>query len=220
MERLGFKSGNIVEEALEYFNPGNLEQRGQGYAGDTGKTYANHRGTEHTKDEKGNEIIDGRKPFIIFDSPEAGLRALRRDYMAKFKRYAADKEFGIDYAILEYLGGGREGTYEERLKRAGIDNEDPQGYVTRIKEQYLKDQAAGLDGLDGLVQRTIIEENRETAEMTEQQRIAARKRIETYTNPEIFERAKQIAQYDYPTGTTSEQMREDLETGVWRTQQT
>ena len=218
MERLGFKSGNIVEEALEYFNPGNLEQRGQGYAGDTGKTYANHRGTEHTKDEKGNEIIDGRKPFIIFDSPEAGLRALRRDYMAKFKRYAADKEFGIDYAILEYLGGGREGTYEERLKRAGIDNEDPQGYVTRIKEQYLTDQAEGLDGLDGLVQRTIIEENRETAEMTEQQRITARKRIETYTNPEIFERAKQIAQYDYSTGTTSEQMREDLETGAYRTQ--
>ena len=218
MERLGFKSGNIVEEALEYFNPGNLEQRGQGYAGDTGKTYANHRGTEHTKDEKGNEITDGRKPFIIFDSPEAGLRALRRDYMAKFKRYADDKEFGIDYAILEYLGGGREGTYEERLKRAGIDNEDPQGYVTRIKEQYLTDQAEGLDGLDGLVQRTIIEENRETEDMNEQQRIAARNRIETYTNPEIFERSKQIAQYSYPTGTTSEQMREDLETGAYRTQ--
>ena len=138
--------------------------------------------------------------------------------MAKFKRYADDKEFGIDYAILEYLGGGREGTYEERLKRAGIDNEDPQGYVTRIKEQYLTDQAEGLDGLDGLVQRTIIEENRETEDMNEQQRIAARNRIETYTNPEIFERSKQIAQYSYPTGTTSEQMREDLETGAYRTQ--
>ena len=207
---------DLEEVTINYWNPGNLEQRGQGYAGDTGNTYANHRGTEHTKDAEGKEIKDGRKPFIIFDSPEAGLRALRRDYMAKFERYENDKEFGVDYAILEYLGGGRTGTYEERLKRAGIDNEDPQGYVTRIKEEYLQAEAEGLNGIDELVKRTIIEENRETEAMTDEEKVAARKRIETYLDSEIFEKAKQIAQYEYATGTTTEQMLEDLATGKFR----
>ena len=54
--------------------------------------------------------------------------------------------------------------------------------------------------------------------MNEQQRIAARNRIETYTNPEIFERSKQMSQYDYPTGTTTAQMIEDLDTEAYRTQ--
>ena len=54
--------------------------------------------------------------------------------------------------------------------------------------------------------------------MTEQKRLEAQGRLDKYLSPEIFNMAQRISQYDYPTGTTSEQMREDLETGVWRTQ--
>ena len=46
-------------EVTTYNNPGNLE-KGQGYAGETGKTYANDR----------------ERPFVVFDSPEMGDRAL------------------------------------------------------------------------------------------------------------------------------------------------
>ena len=52
--------------------------------------------------------------------------------------------------------------------------------------------------------------------MTDEEKVAARKRIETYLDSEIFEKAKQIAQYEYATGTTTEQMLEDLATGKFR----
>ena len=54
--------------------------------------------------------------------------------------------------------------------------------------------------------------------MPDQKRLEAQGRLDKYLSPEIFNMAQRISQYDYPTGTTSEQMREDLETGVWRTQ--
>lgn len=53
----------------EYNNPANIEV-GQGYAGETGKTYA------------------GR--FAIFDSPVMGLRALIKDLNTKIDRHGGD----------------------------------------------------------------------------------------------------------------------------------
>lgn len=53
----------------EYNNPANIEV-GQGYAGETGETYA------------------GR--FAIFDSPVMGMRALIRDLNTKIDRHGGD----------------------------------------------------------------------------------------------------------------------------------
>ena len=53
----------------EYNNPANIEV-GQGYAGETGETYA------------------GR--FAIFDSPVMGMRALIRDVNTKIDRHGGD----------------------------------------------------------------------------------------------------------------------------------
>jgi len=50
-------------------NPGNLKI-GQGFAGETGKTYGNN--------------------FAVFDSPEMGLRALIRDLRTKVDRHGGD----------------------------------------------------------------------------------------------------------------------------------
>ncbi len=183
----------IVNDKRIYFNPGNLEQRKQGYAGDTGKTYANHRGTEHTLDTQGNEVLDKRKPFIVFDSAEAGIRGLARDLMSKLNRFNGDAEL----ALLQYLGGDT-GTLEERYAKAGYDNENPTGYIKRAVEEYKK------NGLEGLVAKVIKEEN--TTDIANY-----------YLTPSIFNKAMQIAQYDYPTGTTTEQMIEDLTSGIFRT---
>ena len=50
-------------------NPGNIEI-GQGYAGETGDTYADR--------------------FAVFDSPQMGVRALGRDFKTKIKRFDGD----------------------------------------------------------------------------------------------------------------------------------
>jgi len=64
-----------------YNNPGNIES-GQGYAGQTGETYANDR----------------ERPFAVFDSPEMGIRALAKDLTTKIKRHKGD----ITKIITEY----------------------------------------------------------------------------------------------------------------------
>lgn len=56
-----------------YNNAGNIEV-GQGYAGETNKTYANDR-----KDDK--------KPFVVFDTPQMGVRAIMMDMRTKIKRH-------------------------------------------------------------------------------------------------------------------------------------
>ena len=64
----------LVNQMAEiYNNAGNIEV-GQGFAGETGETYA--------KDRK-----DGKKPFVVFDSPVMGLRAVFRDLRTKAERY-------------------------------------------------------------------------------------------------------------------------------------
>ena len=54
-------------------NAGNIEQ-GQGYAGETGELYATDR-----KDDK--------KPFVKFDTPQMGVRAIMMDMRTKIKRH-------------------------------------------------------------------------------------------------------------------------------------
>ena len=196
-KRLGFKSGNIVEEAVKVFNnPGNIEE-GIGYAGETGEFYNTDRRAK------------GMGAMVVFDSPEAGLRAMFRAYKTKLARYKDKGDKAIDYAVMEFLGGlpqqlpdgtYEEDTYENRLKAATIDNEYAEAYIERVKEAYNKGD------IKEVIRRSIIEENE--------------KQVQDYylTDPKILDTAEKMAQYNYDRDTTSEQMLEDLETGEHRTQ--
>ena len=114
-------------EVTTYNNPGNLE-KGQGYAGETGKTYANDR----------------ERPFVVFDSPEMGVRALAMDLQTKIKRHDGD----VNKIIEQYAP----------------DNEnDTKKYQEFVKKQIGKDKVTTAD-LKSFVEAIIKKENKpETA---------------------------------------------------------
>ena len=58
-------------------NAGNIEE-GQGYAGETGETYAKDR-LKYAAGDK--------KPFVVFDTPQMGVRAIFMDMRTKIKRH-------------------------------------------------------------------------------------------------------------------------------------
>lgn len=63
------RDNDTAEQPTMFNNPGNIEI-GQGYAGETGDTYADR--------------------FAVFDSPQMGVRALGRDLKTKIKRFDGD----------------------------------------------------------------------------------------------------------------------------------
>ena len=63
------RDNDEAEQPTMFNNPGNREI-GQGYAGETGDTYADR--------------------FAVFDSPQMGVRALGRDLKTKIKRFDGD----------------------------------------------------------------------------------------------------------------------------------
>jgi len=170
------------ETQTKYNNPGNVEE-GQGFGGETGEVYQEERRK------------DGMRAFVVFDSPEAGVRAIARDMTKKLKRFSGDSEL----AVLEYLGGGRSGTLKERYALARKDNEYADEYIQRAVEAY------NTEGITGLVKRIIKEENSKELE-------------NFYLTPNIFNKGMEIAQHAYPKGTTTNQMLDDLTSGIFRTQ--
>ena len=117
-------------EATVYNNPGNIES-GQGFAGETGNTY-------------GEDRKNGKKPFVIFDSPEMGVRALAMDLQTKIKRHDGD----VNKIIEQYAP----------------DNEnDTKKYQEFVKKQVGKDKVTTAD-LKSFVEAIIKKENKpETA---------------------------------------------------------
>ena len=63
------RDNDEAEQPTMFNNPGNIEI-GQGYAGETGDTYADR--------------------FAVFDSPQMGVRALGSDLKTKIKRFDGD----------------------------------------------------------------------------------------------------------------------------------
>ena len=120
-----FNEEKFLANNKVYNNPGNIEI-GQGFAGETGDTYANNRD----------------RPFVVMDSPIAGNRAVLRIFQTKLNRYK-DTEDPIGYAIAEYLGGD-EGTLEERIKKAAGENPNVQGYIDSVRLGYNQDGMKGL----------------------------------------------------------------------------
>jgi len=130
-----------------YNNPGNIEE-GQGYAGTIGAY-----NTERRK--------DGRKAFVEFDSPQMGIRALTIDLKTKANRYNGD----VEQMFLDYLGGGREGTIEQRYQRAAKDNNNIQtvkNYINNIKNKLGSDtlDVNNVDALTTTIKTVIQNENK------------------------------------------------------------
>ena len=114
-------------EVTVYNNPGNLE-KGQGYAGETGNTYADDR----------------ERPFVIFDSPEMGVRALAMDLQTKIKRHEGD----VDKIIAQFAPDNENDTkkYQEfvkqKLKKDKVTNKDLKFLVQAIIEKENKPEVA------------------------------------------------------------------------------
>ena len=123
------RDNDIPKEPKIFNNPGNIEI-GQGYAGETGDTYADR--------------------FAVFDSPQMGVRALGRDIKTKINRFDGD----LQSIINQYAPPNENDTnnYFEYVKeQVGSDNitESDLGAVVRaiitmenkpeIAAQYLND---------------------------------------------------------------------------------
>ena len=128
---------NDSKEPTTFNNPGNIEI-GQGYAGETGDTYADR--------------------FAVFDSPQMGVRALGRDIKTKIKRFDGD----LQSIINQYAPPEENDTnnYFEYVKdQVGSDTitENDLGAIVRaiikmenkpeIAAQYLDDSVLN-EGLD------------------------------------------------------------------------
>ena len=117
-------------EVTVYNNPANIET-GQGFAGETGNTYANNR-------------KNGKKPFVIFDSPEMGVRALAMDLQTKIKRHEGD----VDKIIAQFAPDNENDTkkYQEfvkqKLKKDKVTNKDLKFLVQAIIEKENKPEVA------------------------------------------------------------------------------
>ena len=123
------RDNDKAEKPTMFNNPGNIEI-GQGYAGETGDTYADR--------------------FAVFDSPQMGVRALGRDIKTKINRFDGD----LQSIINQYAPPNENDTnnYFEYVKeQVGSDNitESDLGAVVRaiitmenkpeIAAQYLDD---------------------------------------------------------------------------------
>ena len=175
MSRLGFSHGGP-----HYNNMGNIESRFDYWAGMTGETYGK----------------DGR--FGVFDSPISGMRASLRDIKTKQNRYK-DTDNPLGHAVAEYLGGGREGTLDQKIQRATGQpntsnyNPDVQGYINDVVFGYKR------DGDEGIIDAIAMRE-------------AASKEAANYyiKNKTTKQKAVELATHSFPKGTTTKQMLEFL----------
>ena len=110
------KTRLVNQMANIYNNAGNLEV-GQGFAGETGETYANDR-------------KDGKKPFVVFENPVMGLRAMFRDLRTKIAKHD-----GILWSIISEYAPPDENNTELYFKRAkmALNGDDMVGEYTLPK---------------------------------------------------------------------------------------
>jgi len=114
----------VKQKKTIFNNPGNIEQ-GQKYAGETGETYANDRD----------------RPFVVFDSPEMGVRALAKDLTTKIKRHKGD----IEKIISEY---------------APNNENDTQDYINFVKSSLGGKDIVTENDIASLTKAVILKENK------------------------------------------------------------
>lgn len=113
------RDNDKAEQPTMFNNPGNIEI-GQGYAGETGDTYADR--------------------FVVFDSPQMGVRALGRDIKTKINRFDGD----LQSIINQY---------------APPNENDTNNYFEFVKEQVGSDTITESD-LGAVVRAIITMENK------------------------------------------------------------
>ena len=135
----------------------------------------------------------------VLGSPEAGLRAVVRDLTNKIN----DFDGNLQAIVSKYA--------------PPKDNNPTTEYFKYLQQKVGNKSIVTLEDLPQLLEGIVEFENKPTKEMTPQQRQQAQARVDKYLTPSIFNTALAIGQYDYPTGTTTEQMIEDLTSGIFRT---
>ena len=128
----------LVNQMAEiYNNAGNIEV-GQGFMGETNKTYANDR----------------ERPFVVFENPVAGLRAMFRDLRTKVERHG-----GSLYNIInEYAPKSENNTdaYHKAMKAALKDDMVSEYNLVPLVRAMIQHENGGLtytkeDGSEGLI---------------------------------------------------------------------
>ena len=97
------------------------------------------------------------------------------------------------------------------------DNNPTTEYFKYLQQKVGDKTTVTLDDLPKLLEGIVEFENKPTEKMTPQQKQQAQERVNKYLTPSIFNTALAIGQYDYPTGTTTDQMIDDLTSGLFRT---
>jgi len=167
------KTRLINQMANIYNNAGNI-QKGQFFAGETGETYA--------KDRTGD-----LKPFVVFDTPQMGLRAMFRDLRTKAERYG-----GSLYNIInEYAPPTENNTdvYYKAMKAA------------------LKDDMVSEFNLPALVEAMIKHENGKKTYLKEDGSTGL---ITDYylSNPAIMKEAFALSTMSFPSKTSYKKAKE------------
>ena len=140
-------------------NPGNVEE-GQGFGGETGELYAKDR------------VKQGRKPFVVFDTPQMGLRAMFMDIRTKIK--------SLDGNLLKMI-----------TKYAPPeDNNDTKAYYEHVKKNVGGKEKVTEDDLMDIVRTMIKHENKpEVADYY-------------LSDPKILKEAFELSKKQLPSGTT------------------
>ena len=173
---LNYVNTKPLTENNTYYNPGNIEI-GQNYAGETGETYANDR----------------PRPFVVFDSPESGLRALMRDITTKVNN----------------LDGNLMGIINRYAPPA--DNNPTSSYYDYVKSSIGNKEKVTVDDVPNIVKAIIMFENAPNKSMTEEQRIQAQKRLDIYLDENTFNTAIKLSKESFPGGTSLSQMLQSLQ---------
>ena len=114
MSKTKLTKTRLVNQMAEiYNNAGNIEV-GQGFMGETNKTYANDR----------------ERPFVVFENPVMGLRAMFRDLRTKIAKHD-----GILWSIISEYAPPDENNTELYFKRAkmALNGDDMVGEYTLPK---------------------------------------------------------------------------------------
>jgi hypothetical protein len=141
-----------------YNNPGNI-QIGQGFAGTVG---------EYASDRKGG----GKQPYVEFDSPQMGLRAIYKDLQSKVNTF--------------------DGNVAKIISKYAPNNENKtQAYIDNVIKQIGSDTITA-DNIDEAVRAIVRHENGTNSETTKYY----------LDDPKLLKEAKELAQYDMPATMT------------------
>ena len=121
------------------------------------------------------------KAFVVFDTPEAGIRGIMRDARSKIKN--------------------SKGNLKEMIYRYAppSDNNPTDKYYNFVKQYVGNKEIVTNEDIPNIVRGIIKFENKKEL-------------ADFYLQPEIFNKAIKISERDFPSGTTTKQMLDIINT--------